>query len=229
MTQQETFIHQRLDHLRTRLLMMGVKTQQALADANTAIRNKDLPRAAAVLDGDSEIDDLENEIDEASLNLLARSQPVAKDLRFIMAAVRMVLDLERIGDEAVTIAERAMLSDNLLPRLVEKDLTDLMARSQEMLRNALNAFCEEDAAAALAVSRYDEETAQMIVAIFQKLMQQVREQSVDAWDSMHLILITHALDRVCRRAENIAEHTYFMLEGVSLKHRPQPPFLQSSS
>lgn len=219
MNQQETFTHQRLDHLRTRLLLMGARTQQALVDANTAIRNKDLPRATAVLDGDSEIDDLENEIDEASLNLLARSQPVAKDLRFIVAAVRMVLDLERIGDEAVMIAERVMLSDTLLPQFIEKDLANLMTRSQEMLRNALYAFCEEDAAAALAVSRYDEETAQIIVAVFQKIMQQVREQNVDAWDSMHLILITHALDRVCRRAENIAEHTYFMLEGVSLKHK----------
>ncbi|MEG2005644.1 MAG: PhoU domain-containing protein, partial [Bilophila sp.] len=115
MLQQETFIHQRLDSLRTRLLTMGAKTQQALDDASMAVLNKDLPRAAAVLDGDCEIDALENEIDEAALTCLARSQPVARDLRFIMASVRMVLDLERIGDEAVTIAERVLLSENLLP------------------------------------------------------------------------------------------------------------------
>lgn len=219
MNSQETFIHQRMDNLRVRLLTMGAKTQQALEDACLAIQNRDLPRAAAVLDGDTDIDNLENEIDEASLNILARTQPVARDLRFIMAAVRMVLDLERIGDESVTIAERLMLNEHQVPSSVEKELFQLMERAREMLQKTLTAFREEDAATALAVSHYDDETAQFMVTIFQKLMTDVQEQKVAAWDSMHIILITRALDRICRRAENIAEHTYFMIQGISLKHR----------
>ena len=101
MAYQEHYTQQLLDNLRAKLLIMGSKTQQALDDAAIAVLNHDLPRAAAVLDGDTDIDDLENQIDEATLNILARTQPVARDLRFLMSVVRMVLDLERIGDESV--------------------------------------------------------------------------------------------------------------------------------
>ena len=88
-----------------------------------------------------------------------------------------------------------------------------------MLRNALDAFQRADAPTALIVSRYDDETAQIMVNIFQKLMQAVSDRTLDPWQFMHIMLITRALDRICRRAENIAEHAYFMVEGVSLKHR----------
>ena len=87
-----------------------------------------------------------------------------------------------------------------------------------MLRNSLLAFQNGDAPSALAVSRYDDETAQMMVN-----MQAVGDRTLEPWDSMHIVLITRALDRVCRRAENIAEHAYFMVEGVSLKHRRTLP------
>ncbi len=216
---QEHYTQQLLDNLRSKLLVMGSKTQQAIDDAGLAVVNHDLPRAAAVLDGDTDIDDLENQIDEATLNTLARTQPVARDLRFIMSVVRMVLDLERIGDEAVTVAEQVTLSEKPIPPMIEKDMHALCSRTSTMLRNALLAFQNSDAPSALAVSRYDDETAQLMVNIFQKLMQAVGDRTLEPWDSMHIILITRALDRICRRAENIAEHAYFMVEGVSLKHR----------
>lgn len=117
MAYQEHYTQQLLDNLRAKLLIMGSKTQQALDDAAIAVLNHDLPRAAAVLDGDTDIDDLENEIDEATLNILARTQPVARDLRFLMSVVRMVLDLERIGDESVVVAEQVTLSDKPVPPL----------------------------------------------------------------------------------------------------------------
>jgi phosphate transport system protein len=115
MAYQEHYTQQLLDNLRAKLLIMGSKTQQALDDAAIAVLNHDLPRAAAVLDGDTDIDDLENQIDEATLNILARTQPVARDLRFLMSVVRMVLDLERIGDESVVVAEQVTLSDKPIP------------------------------------------------------------------------------------------------------------------
>lgn len=125
MAYQEHYTQQLLDNLRAKLLIMGSKTQQALDDAAIAVLNHDLPRAAAVLDGDTDIDDLENQIDEATLNILARTQPVARDLRFLMSVVRMVLDLERIGDESVVVAEQVTLSDKPIPSIVEKDLRAL--------------------------------------------------------------------------------------------------------
>ena len=195
MAYQEHYTQQLLDNLRAKLLIMGSKTQQAL----------------------------DNQIDEATLNILARTQPVARDLRFLMSVVRMVLDLERIGDESVVVAEQVTLSDKPIPSIVEKDLRALCTRTSAMLRNSLLAFQNGDAPSALAVSRYDDETAQMMVNIFQKLMQAVGDRTLEPWDSMHIVLITRALDRVCRRAENIAEHAYFMVEGVSLKHRRTLP------
>lgn len=120
MAYQEHYTQQLLDNLRAKLLIMGSKTQQALDDAAIAVLNHDLPRAAAVLDGDTDIDDLENQIDEATLNILARTQPVARDLRFLMSVVRMVLDLERIGDESVVVAEQVTLSDKPIPSIVER-------------------------------------------------------------------------------------------------------------
>lgn len=216
---QESHIHQLIDNLRSRLLIMGVKAQQALTDACIAMKAHDLPRASAVLDAESDIDDLENEIDESSLNILIRTQPVARDLRFIMSTVRMVQDIERIGDEAVVIAERAMLADHAIPDSVASDLETLMTRASSMLATSLDAFRDGDSKTALAVSRSDDETSQLMVAIIQKLMEDVRHRTTDPWDAMHIVLVARALDRICRRAENIAEHTYFMVEGISLKHR----------
>ncbi len=218
MPQQEYYIHQLIDNLRTKLLTMGAKAQQALDDACQSVLTRDLARASSVMDGDVDIDNLENEIDAASLNILARTQPVAKDLRFIMTAVRMVVDLERIGDESVIVAERVILSENPVANDIRNDLSQLMDRSRLMLRNALTAFRDGNTHLALSVSHYDDETAQLMVSIYNRLMEDVRAQKIDPWDSMHIILITRALDRICRRAENIAEHTYFMLEGISLKH-----------
>lgn len=218
MTVQETHLHQLLDRLRTQLLIMGVKTRQALGNAVQAVHLRDEATSRTVLDGDAAIDSLENEIDEASLNILIRTQPVARDLRFIMAAVRMVLDLERIGDEAVTIAEQVLLMEGMDATSFAEDLHQLGLRSEDMLGHALEAFQNSDAELALKVSRYDEETAQLTARIFQAIMEQVQVGKMTPWASMHVIFIVRSLDRVCRRAENIAEHAYFMLEGVSLKH-----------
>ena len=219
METKESRLEQLLDSLRTRLLIMGAQAEQALAEACNAVMSGDVPAAQAVLDGDADIDALENEIDEASFNILVRTQPVARDLRFIMSAVRMVQDLERIGDECVTIAERVVLMEQATPAPVQEDLRLLMDRSRATLAEVLRAFRDSDSKAALEVSRHDDEEAQIAVRVFQNIIDGVQNGSVQAWSSMHVVLITRALDRICRRAENIAEHTWFMVEGLSLKHK----------
>ena len=223
MTTQETHLHQLMDRLRTQLLIMGVKTRQALGEAVRAACQRDADMARAVLDGDAAIDMLENEIDEASLNILIRTQPVARDLRFIMTAVRMVLDLERIGDEAVTVAEQVLLMEGMNTSALGQDLPLLGRRAEEMLQHALEAFQHGDAEQALKVSRYDEETARVMTRLYQEIMEQVQAGSMTPWTSMHVLFMVRSLDRVCRRAENIAEHAYFMVEGVSLKHSLRTP------
>ena len=120
MTSQETRLQQMLVTLRTRLLVMCAATGLALDDACRALKEGDVGRASAVIDGDDAINALENEIDEKALSLLARVQPVAGDLRFVVIALRMVADLERIGDEAASIAERTLIMQGLPPREIRR-------------------------------------------------------------------------------------------------------------
>ncbi len=219
MNSQENYLHQLVDKLRTQLLIMGVKTHKALEDAVRAIKQRDPDIARMVREGDEAIDTLENEIDEASLNILIRSQPVAKDLRIIMTAVRMVLDLERIGDEAVNIADQVTLMKDMNVTSVDTELTMLGQRSIKMLDDALQAFKDGNSELALEVSRYDVETAEIMAKVYHNIMDQVQSGAMTPWASMHIIFIIRSLDRIFRRAENIAEHAYFMVEGVSLKHQ----------
>lgn len=213
--------HQLVDVLRGRVLLMGAWSRQALEEATCVMRTNDVTRANLILEGDTAIDALENEIDASALSLLVRLQPVARDLRMIMSAVRMVPDLERIGDECVTIAQQTVLNQEPLPACVVDDLVILGERARTMLDRAMDAFRRQDAPLALAVSQFNDETAQLMVRIMSTVVEEVSRQQVTPWTSMHVILITRALDRICRRTENIAEHTYFMIEGVSLKHRPR--------
>lgn len=109
MQQEINYLQQLLATLRTRLLVMAASVGIALEEAGKALAANDPGRATAVMENDAAIDALENEIDEMALQLLARTQPVAGDLRFVVSALRMVVDLERIGDEAVSVAEQAVL------------------------------------------------------------------------------------------------------------------------
>lgn len=218
MTLQETHLQQMLATLRTRLLVMCATVGLAVDDACKALLDGDAPRASAVIDGDAAINSLENEIDEMALSILARTQPVARDLRFVVSTLRMVLDLERIGDEAAGIAERAILMQGLQQPRIMDDVRALMETARKLYADSVAAFREGDLELALAVSRGDDEAAQMEVRIFQRLMQDP-DARIDAHMAIHIILIARALNRIWRRAANVAEHTYFILEGVSIKHK----------
>lgn len=216
MTMQETHLQHMLVTLRTRLLVMCAATGLALDDACKALLESDMGRASAVIEGDASINALENEIDERTLSLLARTQPVARDLRFVVSALRLVIDLERIGDEAVSIAERTILMQGLSALPLLSQLGGLMETARGLYNDAVTALRENNKPLALRVSRSDEEATQLEVGIIQSVIQ---TPHVDPELAIHTILITRALNRVCRRAANIAEHVYFVLDGVSIKHK----------
>lgn len=222
MSPQETQIQSLIDDLRTKLLVMSAKVQQALDDAVYAMQYRHTPHAITVMDGDADIDTMENAIDEACLNILVRTQPVASDLRFIMTAIRMVQDLERIGDEATTIAERAMLMDEALPPRLATELEALTAHAQESLRGSITAFRDMDnlsEAQLYHLFHQEDETPLLITRIYRDMMESVQQGQLSSWASMHVIFIVRALERISRRAENIGEHVYFVLKGISAKHR----------
>ena len=220
---KETQLQYLLEQLRTRLLVMCVIVEEAVENACAALCQDNVARAEAVIEHDGKVNDLENEIDDMALSLMARTQPVARDLRFVISAVRMVVDLERIGDEAVSIAERAVLMQ-ALPRFPEfARLEDMMRMAQKALHEAIAAFRDGNAGLALHICRGEDDITQMEMCLLQNLMSRLTggEANPDdgGWCVMYAILIARALNRIFRRASNIAEHTYFMVEGVSIKHR----------
>ncbi len=219
--QQANYLQQLLVTLRTRLLVMCASVGIALEEAGKALAANDPGRAAAVIESDAAIDALENEIDEMALRLLARSQPVAVDLRFVVTSLRMVVDLERIGDEAVSISEQAILMQNMPGFSMMSHVRELYEGAREAFESAVRVFRDNDAQGALALSRGDDEAVQNEVRIIQGIMECLSDPhcSLKPHVAMHIILVVRSLTRIWRRSINIAEHVYFIGRGESLKHR----------
>ena len=227
MNSKETQLQQGLTQLRTRLLVMGAAVGIAVDEACAALESGNTGRAIAVVDGDAAINALENEIDEMALSLLVRNQPMAQDLRMVVGALRMVIDLERIGDEAAGIAERSIILREKLPGQVMLAVAELMGAARDSYQRAVQAFRSEDARAALAIIENDAECSQKEVAVLHQIMDNLylepgTEKNSRSQVGMHGILISRSLSRICQRAANIAEHVYFISEGVNIKHAPLP-------
>jgi phosphate transport system protein len=231
MNEKKTQLQKGIAQLRTHFLVMCATVGIALDEACTALTTGNIGRASAVVDGDAAVDALENEIDEMALSLLARYQPVAYDLRFIVATLRMVIDLERIGDEAVCIAERAIILHELLPEPVLSAVGRLMTTATVNYGKAVEAFRTADIEQALDICRSEDEITQMEVAALHRIMECFcsdggRDGGCRSYIGMHGILICRSLTRICRRLSNVAEQTYFIAEGVNIKH---VPLVQSNS
>ncbi len=224
MLEKETQLQQMLTQLRTKLLMMGAAVGIALDEAGIALEEGNAVRAAEVVDGDAAINAMENEIDELALSLLVRNQPVAHDLRFVVGALRMVIDLERIGDEAASIAERTVTMENSMPAEVMRAIGTLMRSAVRMYIQAMDAFRTADKEKSLLLCRVDDEIARQEMAALQSVTEhfcggpEERRKGLN-YEGMNGILICRSLNRICRRCSNIAEHTYFIVEGVNIKHQ----------
>lgn len=206
--------------LRTRLLVMCAEVSIGLENAQSSFIQQDVGRAKAVIEGDIEINALEDEIDERALCILVRNQPVAGDLRFIISALRMVADLERIGDEAVSIAEHVVLMQEFEHVSMGKDVMAFMTSMREAYDSAISSFRNNDVKLAMEVCKTEADAMQGEVTILHKIMDEIYDEKsrLDSRVAMHIILIVHSLTRIWRRSINIAEHVYFINQGVSLKH-----------
>ena len=227
MLSKETQLQQGLTQLRTKLLVMGASVGIAVGEACAALQTGNTGRAIAVVDGDIAINRLENEIDAIALSLLVRNQPVAHDLRLVVGALRMVIDLERIGDEAASIAERSMILQETLPLPVTEAVSVLMETARSSYWAAITAFQEEDSRAALAIIENDDECVQKEVMALHHIVDRLCSDTgaspgTKSQHGMHGILISRSLNRICRRAANIAEHVYFITRGVDIKHNAPP-------
>lgn len=225
MNAKETQLDQSIAHLRTRLLVMCASVGIAIDEACDALAGGNVGKACAVVDGDAAINALENGIDELALSILVRNQPVAQDLRFLVAALRMVIDLERIGDEAASIAERVLVMHEALPEPVMDAVGALMRTAKTSYKNCVDVFRALDGVRALTLCRSDDESTQEEIKALQRIVEYFCLEGhtgtgEKTYTGMHGILICRSLNRICRRAANIAEQTYFIAEGVNIKHGP---------
>ena len=220
MTKEDIRLQEMIVTLRTRLLVMCAETSIALENTQQALSQKDIGKATAVIEGDATINALENEIDERALCILVRSQPMAGDLRFVISALRIVTDLERICDEAVSISEHVMLMRDVSHFESMNDVLHFMISARGAFDATVEAFRNNDVKKAGQLSQGDEEALQEEVRVLHHVMSQFENkmEGVDSQVAMHLILVVHSLTRIWQRSINFAEQIYFHLEGVSLKH-----------
>ena len=208
-----------LRELRSRLLAMGARCEQAIHLAVTAFLERDLGRVQEVVALDARIDRDEMEIDELALHMLALRQPVADDLRFITTTLKCVTDLERIGDEAVNLCERVgeiALAPAVPPH---PELAEMSAAAQGMLREALDAFVERDADRAEAVLRRDPEVDALYGRVLREVFAWMRLHPDEIPAGQAVASAAKYVERVADHATNLAEQVVFMVRGVDVRHR----------
>lgn len=213
--------HDELADLKNRLLGMSGRAEDALQRAIRALLGRDAALAAEVVAGDREIDLLESEIEDTVTNLLALQQPVARDLRLLLAALKIANDLERVGDHAVNIAqsaERLLAYRTITP---EPEMVEMARLSGDMLRRALDAFVRGDAQVGRAVCAQDDQVDALHDSLFRILLTHMAEDPHTIGAAMEIFLVSRNLERVADLATNIAEDVVFIVEGKSIKHRAE--------
>lgn len=213
---------QGLDELRARLLRMGGLAEQAVDRACQAYIDRDLTRCQMVLEGESLINVAEREIDELAFDLLAMQQPMAVDLRFILAVTKINSDLERVGDQAVNIAERVMDMMDLPKVDLPIDIPRMAAAVSAMVRRSLESFIEGKAELAQAVLEMDNVVDRMRDEAFIILVKTMNEHPETTRQALDSLLIARNLERVADHATNIAEDVIFWVRGADVRHNVNP-------
>jgi len=216
-----TRFQQGLDDLRTRLLRMGGLAEQAVDRACQAYIDRDLARCQLVLEGESQINAAEREIDELAFDLLAMQQPMAVDLRFILAVTKINSDLERVGDQAVNIAERVMDLVELPQADLPVDIPRMAGAVSAMVRRSLESFIEAKAELAQAVLEMDNVVDRMRDEAFITLVKTMNERPDVTRQALDALLIARNLERVADHATNISEDVIFWVRGADVRHNVQ--------
>jgi phosphate transport system protein len=207
-----------LAELKERLLWMASLAERAVHEAMQAVFEKEESRAKGVLEEEKNINEMQIEIDDRVVRLLALQQPMAVDLRFILAASRINNDLERIGDQAVNIAQSAL---RILRHPQVKPYVDLPRMSElaeGMVRDSLNAVVQRDAELAKSVLARDDEVDHLRDQIFRELLTYMMENSAVIFPAFELILVAKNLERIGDHATNIAEDVIYMVAGRDVRH-----------
>lgn len=212
---------QELEELQKKLLEMGGLVESSVHESVLALQQRRAQHAEIVWGNEKRINRLEIEIDNLATRLFALQQPIAGDLRFVTAAIKINTDLERMGDLAVNVAQRAAA-------LIEKpavrtfvDIPRMAMLTEEMVRKCLDAFVRRDPDLAREVLLSDDEVDRLRTSVHRELIEFMREDPTVIAEAVDLILISRHLERIADHATNIAEDTLFLVKGVDVRHHAE--------
>ena len=220
-TESHRHFHEELGNVKVRLLTMSGEAEAAMGLAIEALLERDVEKAARVIANDTVIDELELELEEQCVSLLALQQPMARDLRMLTSALKIANDLERVGDHAVNIAQSAERLAQARPITPEPEILEMARLSRVMLSDAIEAFIRGDAAAGREICERDDNVDALHKNVFRILLTHMMEDPHQISSGMELFLVSRNLERVADLATNIAEDVVFLVEGKSIKHHAE--------
>lgn len=212
-TERKVVYEEKMKHLQDKLQQMGSLVEESIARSIEALKNQDLELAQAVIMADDTIDNLEQEIEEKCLEVIATQQPMARDLRRVATLFKMINDLERMADYATSIAKITLriADEPLIKPLV--DIPRMAVLSQKMVKESLDAYVREDVDLAVSVGADDDEVDKLFGQIFRELLTIMMENPRTITQATHLLFVGRWLERIGDHATNIAEEVIFLVTG----------------
>ena len=212
-------IHTELDNIKKLILSLGAMVEERVRQATKALNNRDMDLAKKVIGSDMEIDEAEVEVEEECLKIIALHQPVAVDLRFLVAVLKINNDLERIGDQAVNIAQRVITIMKAPPLNLGFDFSTMSQKTQTMLKNSLDALVAFDVDLAYQVCLADDEVDDIKRKIYDIIKQALKTHPENAGVLINILLASRHLERIADHSTNIAEEVIYLIEGEIHRHK----------
>lgn len=212
------YLIRELDKIKKKVLSLGTLVEERVRKVAAAVDNRDAAIAEKIINSDWEIDEMEVDLEEECLKILALHQPVAVDLRFLIAVIKINNDLERIGDQAVNIAERVVTISKRPEMNFVFDYAPMAEKAEQMLRLSLDALVNVDADLAFKVITLDDEVDALKSEAYDRIKTAIEQTPERVGYLINLLLISRHLERLADHAENIAEEVIYLIEGEIVRH-----------
>jgi phosphate transport system protein len=211
-------LRRELDKVKKKMLSLGALVEERTRNVVQAVESRDADIAQKIIDSDWEVDEMEVEIEEECLKILALYQPVAVDLRFLIATIKINNDMERIGDECVNIAERLMIIAKRPPMQFVFDYTPMAEKVQTMLKASLDALVNLDVDLAFKVITMDDDVDAIQTQAYDRIKEAIKEYPDRVSYLINLLLVSRHLERLADHSTNIAEEVVYLIEGEIVRH-----------
>ncbi len=211
--------HREIERLKNSILSLSSLVEEQITKAMIALERRDIDLAKQTIKKDQEIDNMEIQIEEECLKILALYQPVADELRFIVSALKMNNDLERIGDLAANIAKRAAFLSKREKLDIADDLKDISVKARNMVKKSLDALINKDVELARQVLIADDEVDKLNKEMLKKLLEEIKHNPEKAKEYFSVQSVSKSLERIADSATNIAEDVFYMCTGQIIRHQ----------